>query len=208
MKRFYLLLLLSTIVSFAAAQELQLENTANDRTLTLKPGSSVTLYLDMPSSSMITCNTRILEGALNPPEKGLLRVLPLKERKQYSFENGLHKQDEAFYEDLIGRKPINIELKNVNYILYRTPSIEKLNAWGKLLLTAGMASALIAAPLASIDYGSGTFNGDRYFRIAGYSLTVSGICLVATLGTRKRNFTILQPGESPSKKRWTFRILN
>jgi|AntRauTorckE5430_2_1112549.scaffolds.fasta_scaffold26562_2 hypothetical protein len=208
MKRICLFLLLCTIGSFATAQELQLENTTNGRTLTLKPGSSVALYLDMPTSDMITYSTRILEGELKAPEKGLLQVLPLKERKRYNFENGLYKHAETFYEDLIGRRPIRLELKDVNQLLYRTPSAEKLNTVGKLLLTAGMASALIAAPLASIDYGSGEFNGDRYFRIAGYSMAVSGIGLVAALGTRKRDFAILQPGESPGKKRWTLRILN
>lgn len=208
MKRFYLFLLLYTIGSLAIAQELQLENTASGRTLDLKPGSSVALYLDMPSSDMITCNTRVLEGELKAPEKGLLQILPVRERKQYSFENGLRKQDETYYEDLAGKKPIRLALEDVNHIRYRTPSAEKLNAVGKLLLTAGMTSALIAAPLASIDYGSGTFNGDRYFRIAGYSMAVSGIGLVAALGTRKRGFAILQPGESPTKKRWALKILN
>jgi hypothetical protein len=208
MKRFYLSLLFCALGSLAIAQELQLENTASGRTLMLKPGSTVGLYLDMPSSNMISCNTRILEGRLERPEKGLLQVLPVKERKQYSFENGMRKQDETFYEDLIGRKPVRIALEDINHIRYRTESGEKLNAISKLILTAGLAGTLLVAPLASIDYRSGTFNGDRYFRFAGYSLGVSGLGLVGTIGTRKRDFAILQPGESPDKKRWTLKILN
>lgn len=208
MKRFYLNLLLCTIGSLATAQELQLENTASGRAVTLKPGSSVALYLDMPTSNMITCNTRILEGELKAPEKGLLQVLPIQEHKQYHFENGLRKQDETFYEDLVGRKPIRLALQDINQIRYRTHLGDNLHFVGKLLVAAGAAGALLAAPLASIDYGAGTFDGGRYFQIAGYSLAASGVGVAVMLGARKRDFTIAQPGESLDKKRWTLRILN
>lgn len=208
MKRFYLSLLLCTIGSFAIAQELQLENTVSGRTLTLKPGSTVDLHLDLPAAQMVRTRNRVLTGALQVPEKGLLQILPVQETKQYIFENGLQREDKAYYEALLGRQPFRLPLEEVNFIQYGTPAVERLNKTGKILMAAGAAGALLVAPLASIDYGEGSFNGDRYFRIAGYSLITAGVGIGVQLGTRKRNFAILQPGESPDKNRWTLKILN
>lgn len=208
MKRFYLSLLLCALGSLAIAQELQLENTATGRTLTLKPGSTVDLYLDLPAAQMVRTNNRVLTGALQAPEKGLLQILPVQETKQYIFENGLEREDKTYYEALLGRQPFRLPLEEVNSIHYRTPALERLNKAGKILLAAGGAGALLVAPLASIDYGEGSFNGDRYFRVAGYSLLTAGVGVGIKLGTRKREYAILQPGETPDKTRWALKILN
>jgi len=208
MKRFYISLLFCALGSLAIAQELQLENTVSGRTLTLKPGSTVDLHLDLPATQMVRSNNRMLTGALQPPEKGLLQILPAEETKRYLFENGLKREDKTYYEELLGRQPYRLPLEEVNSIQYRTPAIEGLNKAGKILMVAGGAGALLVAPLASIDYGEGSFNGDRYFRIAGYSLITAGVGVGLNLSTRKRDFAILQPGESPQKNRWTLKILN
>ncbi|MEQ8706631.1 MAG: hypothetical protein RIC19_22050 [Phaeodactylibacter sp.] len=208
MKRFYLSLLLCAIGSLAIAQELQLENTANGRSLTLKPGSTIDLHLELPAAQMVRTNNRVLTGALQAPEKGLLQILPVEETKQYIFENGLQREDKTYYEELLGRQPYRLPLEEVHLICYRTPAVERLNKAGKALMAAGAAGALLVAPLASIDYGEGSFNSDRYFRITGYSLITAGVGVAVKLSTRKRNFAILQPGESPDKNRWTLKILN
>lgn len=208
MKRFYLSLLFCALSSLAIAQELQLENTVSRRTLTLKPGSTVDLHLDLPAAQMVRSNNRVLTGALQTPERGLLQILPAEETKRYLFENGLKREDKTYYEELLGRQPYRLPLEEVNSIHYRTPAIEGLNKAGKILMVAGGAGALLVAPLASIDYGEGSFNGDRYFRIAGYSLITAGVGVGLNLSTRKRDFAILQPGESPQKNRWTLKILN
>ena len=208
MRRTLGFLLFCFMLQPGTAQQLQLENTASDRTITLETGSFVELNLDMPSSNMITCNTRILEGELRTPDKGLLQIFPIREHKTYHFENGLHKQDETNYEGLIGRKPLRLALEDVNHVRYQSRTGKRVNAIGKVLLSAGLASALLVAPLASIDYGTGTFNGDRYFQIAGYSFAASGAGMAIMLGTRKRDFAIAQTGDLPDKKRWTLRILN
>ena len=208
MKRFYLSLLLCAISSLVIAQELQLENTASGRSFILKPGSTVDLHLDLPAAQMVRTNNRVLTGELQAPEKGLLQILPVEETKQYIFENGLKREDKTYYEALLGRQPFRLPLEEVNSIHYRTPAIEHLNKAGKILMAVGAAGALLVAALASIDYGEGSFNGDRYFRIAGYSLLTAGVGVGIKLGTRKRKFTILQPGESPDKNRWTLKMLN
>lgn len=208
MKRLYFCLLLCTIGNLAIAQELQLENTANDRTITLKPGSTVNLHLHMPGTQMSSTNTRVLTGELGVPARGLLLISPLEDHKRYIFENGLQREDKTFYEAVQGRNPFRLPLDEVSKISYRTPAGDQLNKAGKILMAAGAAGALLVAPLASIDYGEGSFNVDQYFRIAGYSLVTAGIGFAVKLGTRKREYAVLQPGESPDKNRWTLKILN
>jgi hypothetical protein len=208
MKCLYLCLLLCTIGSLAIAQELQLENTVNNRIITLKPGSTVNLHLDMPGTQMSRTNTRVLTGELMVPGRGLLLALPSEDRKQYVFENGLRREDITSYDEVLNRNPFRLPPGGIRQISYRTPAGDRLNKAGKILMVAGAAGALLVAPLASINYGEGSFNSDQYFRIAGYSLATAGVGFVVKLGTRKRDFAILQPGESPDKKRWTLKILN
>ncbi|MBI5539935.1 MAG: hypothetical protein HY951_07750 [Bacteroidia bacterium] len=65
---------------------------------------------------------------------------------------------------------------------------------------SGIVSALIVAPLISIDYKNGEINGDQYFRVAGISTVVSIICL-PLLSTVNKHYWIINKAKS-KKRLW------
>ncbi len=190
----------------ADAQSLQLENTETGRIKLLDTGLLVTVYLQPPTSDMMDCNSRQLEGVLQPSRNGMIRVLPEYERKKYTLNNGLGKVDEVYYENLKGRMPMSLDPANVLGMDVRKPGAETAEAFGGILTTLGALGALVVAPLVSIDYANGTFNGDNYFRWAAYSLGMSGVGVGILLGSKKRNYDIARPGDSKDRKRWAIKL--
>lgn len=60
-------------------------------------------------------------------------------------------------------------------IYYCILVIEGLNKVGKILMVVGGIGVLFVVFFVSIDYGEGSFNGDCYFCIVGYSLIMVGV---------------------------------
>jgi hypothetical protein len=133
-------------------------------------------------------------------------VLPKYDRKRYTYSNGLRKEDEVYYDNLGPEGEMNVKPAEVEVVIFRNEKVEDLHNMSLLLTTLGAFSALVVAPLVSIDYGNGDFNGDRYMRVAGYSLAATGVGVAVAIGTSKRHYTIARPGETASKKRWTIKL--
>lgn len=188
------------------AQGLVLENTATGKTKALKEGGKITLHLDLPASGQAEYSNRQLAGSLELPQYGMLRLMPEWETQEYQFDNGLKKKNETNYQALAGRKPMSIATKDVRSIQYRTKSAQERTEIGGIAVLVGALSTLVVAPLVSIDYSEGTFNGDTYFRWAGYSLGVTGLGVGLMLSGKQRDYPILQPGQTKDKQRWAFKI--
>jgi len=202
MMRFFLLVSLLTIGQWVSAQGLVLENSNTGRTVTLPAGGKVELYLDLDTSSTADCCSHYLKGILEEPEEGFIRIVPQEERKRYVFKNGLQKEDEVFYGNLSEGQQMNVKVADVNALTYRKAGAEDTNNLGMFITTISAFSALIAAPLVSIKYQEGGFNGDRYLRVAGYSLAATGIGVALMIGSKKRHYSVGQGGQAPDKKQW------
>jgi len=202
MIRFLMPVLLMMSGQGVIAQGLVLENAVTGRTVTLSEGGDVELYLDHSASDITDCSSRYLKGTLVAPQKGLIRILPEAERKRYVFKNGLQKEDEVFYGNLSEGQQMNVKVADVNALTYRKAGAEDTNNLGMFITTISAFSALIAAPLVSIKYQEGGFNGDRYLRVAGYSLAATGIGVALMIGSKKRHYSVGQGGQAPDKKQW------
>ncbi len=191
-----------------SAQSLQLEHALSGKAKLLKPGSSLQLELDMPASQMMAECRRLLTGELMATEKGMLQLLPERERKSYLLDNGLYKFDETAYEGFSLRTGMRVPLEDIHTLAYQPPLKGKLHRASRWAAGLGLLSTLVVAPLASINYTDGTFNGGRYLRIAGYSLAASGMGIAVHLGTAPRKFAIQQPGSAPEQNHWRLKIIN
>lgn len=63
-------------------------------------------------------------------------------------------------------------------------------------------SAAIVAPLFSINYSDGGFNENRYFRVAGYSMSATAICAIVYLMTFDKKFKLVKKGTEVNKNYW------
>ncbi|MCB0579739.1 MAG: hypothetical protein KDD10_10580 [Phaeodactylibacter sp.] len=191
-----LLLCLSTLTG-----QVTLRNSLASKTKTLRAGGEIGLGMPVEGPGL-GCGYRKLSGKLFNTQKGTIRVLPEEETKTLTFDNGLAKQEETHYENLKAVQPASYFIADIDHITYRNKGAKGWNNLGGILATLGALSALVAAPLASINYGKGEFNSDRYFRVAGYSLGAAGAGVALLIGSKKRHFDIQRPGQAASRKLW------
>ncbi|MCB0558230.1 MAG: hypothetical protein H6573_05795 [Lewinellaceae bacterium] len=178
-----------------------LRNSLTNKTRTLKAEGQIGLGIPVEGPEL-TCGYRLLKGKLQDTQKGVIRVLPEGEVKTMMFNNGLAKKEEIQYENIKALRPISYAIPDIDYLTYRNKGAKGWANMGGILTTLGALSALVVAPLVSIDYGKSTFNSSQYFRLAGYSLGVTGVGAALLIGSKKRRFDIQRPGQAASRKLW------
>ncbi len=95
-----------------------------------------------------------------------------------------------------------IDLDNMPEIGFSTNTSDALQSISAIGMASGLFTALILAPLLSIDYNSGEFRDQRYYKIAGYSLGVVAISVPLSLFSGSKSYTIIPTGAEPDKNKW------
>jgi|GEM_PF-1994135 len=95
-----------------------------------------------------------------------------------------------------------IDLNNMPEIGFSTNTSDALESISAFGMSFGVFTALIVAPLISINYKSGEFRDQRYYKIAGYSLGVSAISLPLFLFSGSKSYTIIPSGSEPAENKW------
>ena len=110
-----------------------------------------------------------------------------------TFNNGLAKKEEVSYPNIKALQYISYAIPDIDRLTYRNKGRKAGRIWEDPH-HLGALSTLVVAPLLSIDYSKGTFNSSQYFRLAGYSLGVTGVGAALLIGSKKRRFDIQRPG--------------
>ena len=181
--------------------QVTLRNSLTGKTRTLKAEGQIGLGLPFQGPEL-DCGYRLLNGKLLDTQKKLIRVLPADEVKTLDFNNGLAKKEEIRYGNIRGLPPISLPVADIGHLTYRRKGAEDWNNLGVVVTTLSALSALVIAPLASINYSKGEFNSDQYFRWAGYSLGLTGVGVALLIGSKKRHFDLQRPGQAAGKKLW------
>jgi len=171
----------------------------------LEAGGEIHLTLRLNRQG-VDFGQRVIHGKLDTVEGRLIKVLPKEEVQTMILDNGLKKVTTTEYENLKGLKPLSVEVAGLEEVAYRGKNGLKWDGLGGLLTTLGGLSALVAAPLASINYSNGDFNQDLYYQWAGYSLAATGAGVAILLVNKKKKYTIQQNGQKADKKRWKVSI--
>ncbi len=95
-----------------------------------------------------------------------------------------------------------IDLYNMPEIGLTTNASDVLQGLSAFGMSSGVFTALILAPLLSINYGTGEFRDRRYYQIAGYSLAGAAICLPIFLLSTPKKYTIIPKGGDTDKNHW------
>ncbi|WP_338792214.1 hypothetical protein V9L05_16000 [Bernardetia sp. Wsw4-3y2] len=84
-------------------------------------------------------------------------------------------------------KVVDIPFQKVNSISYSTPTRQVLGGISNSAAILSAFTTLIVAPLVSINYGSGKFRQDRYYKFAGVGLFSFIVSLpIAALSSSKK----------------------
>lgn len=182
--------------------QLRLQNVETGKIKTLKYGGVVKMTSKMDAAPGLTYGSLVLKGNLVEVEPSRIRVMPSEEVRTMIFDNGLVKVTETDYEELKGLKPIAVNVAGLEQIKYGGKKTENRQDFGAVLTMLGGLSALLAAPLVSIDYGDGSFNADTYYDWVVPSLAVTGLGVGIIIVNKSRKYQIDRPGADTSKKRW------
>lgn len=192
-------LLLSTNIGFS---QLTLKNVTTGKEKTLKEGGDMRLLVNMDRPGY-TYGKRILDGQLVSGTDKRVKIIPAIEEQHITLDNGLRKVNITEYDELKGLQPLSIEVPQIEAIAYRSHFAKKLEKTGSFLTLIGGISALVVAPLVSIDYKNGDFDKDRYFLWAGSSLAATGLGVGILIGSGKKKYQIKAPGQTTTNKQWT-----
>lgn len=129
------------------------------------------------------------------------------EKTNFIPEPGINTNTEtsiSYSGQVIPRKEIPVD--SIQSLDYLSPSSGQLNSFSVVLISLSSVELLIAAPLASIQYGKGGFNSKRYFRMAGIGLVGLGIGIPLAAFNLHKHYLLTQGGKYSGEKYWNLEV--
>lgn len=96
---------------------------------------------------------------------------------------------------------ININPKNLNYLIYKSPAKQNITIIGGITIFASVLT-LVAAPLVSIDYIHGGFNSKRCRTVAAYGTIGLGVGIPLCIIGGSKYYKLTTKGSQPKKGYW------
>lgn len=118
------------------------------------------------------------------------------------YKNGMESSISNQYDMMSAPKvQKEIKLSNIDYVDYH-PGPD-LSALAPVTFSVSAITALLVAPLISINYKTGDFNKNRYYTTAGIGLIGIGASIpLAVLFNREKPSHFIRPGEEPGKRKF------
>jgi len=98
----------------------------------------------------------------------------------------------------------SIKLKDLNLLTYNSSSRESFNSMGSMIMAFSDIALLFVAPLASINFKNGDFNSQKYFSIAGASLTGIAVSIPILIFSKEKKYKMILKNKVKDKKYWYF----
>lgn len=106
--------------------------------------------------------------------------------------------------DQVPFKQESIALGDINGIIYQNKSAIAFSKIGTALFLTSFFTATLIAPLASINYGKGTFNLERYRAIAVAGSIGVGVSIPILILSSKKRRAFKKESQCRNKPLWTF----
>lgn len=182
-------------VAAAGAQETSLVVQHGNKTKALK-GGKLQVAVDI-SGGELNCGTRFIRGKIAAVGPDSIRIIPEEEIGEYTRANGVADRYERHYP--AGMAPLALPREQLVEIAYQSPNARFSQGLGGTLTFLGAVTALIAAPLVSINYENGTFNSDRYYRVAAVGLGGVGVGIPLLWLGRTRHYALREYAGGPER---------
>ena len=135
----------------------------------------------------------------------ILEANSFSKRSFNTFEN-LFEEQKSIYG---GHYTIKLDISEIDGVYHASPERLKARNIASSFIGFSLFTALIIAPLFSIEYKAfgasspGAFNRNLYFGIAGTGLSVAAISLGFYVASKPKYFSFAKDNYRPKKKRWT-----
>jgi len=148
-------------------------------------------------------STRYLQGEIRLITDSSIVIAPRIDHIVNEFSS-----DSIQYIDKNFKKPhytVNLEFKKIEIINYHSRIAQNWQGIGFSSIIIGGLTALIVAPLVSINYKSGGFNSTTYFTCAGIGLGILTIGIPLSVLNKEKEYFINQPDEGKKQIIWRFK---
>ncbi|MBK7425562.1 MAG: hypothetical protein IPI60_00235 [Saprospiraceae bacterium] len=161
--------------------------------------SSVRVTLPLDNSSK-DCGATTHIGVPIKVESGMIRMNVDRE-----VFNGIENLTKITNEKKFKRNyqpEISLNLMDARQITLNSKTSKNITGVGRLLITFGSLTALVVAPLVSINYAEGGFNSERYFKVAGVGLAGVAVGIPLILLAKPKTY-VLKEFSGNEKEIWS-----
>jgi hypothetical protein len=159
-------------------------------------------YSEATDDTLILEKTIVLHGFIRKENQSSVIFDMWRENIYLEHENGIESEIHNNYPYSQDENLRKINIENINYIDYKSPSLDALQTIGSAATFLSIVSTVIVAPLLSINYKNGDFNQDRYYTIAGAGLIGLSVGIPLQLFSNSRSYKITSPGSTKAKDLW------
>jgi hypothetical protein len=174
------------------------------KTVRLK-GSYYLQFNDTGKDTLIKDYHLNLNGNFNKINKTQIGFVLKEETIETSFKNGLSIYSSKDYDNYDGSGSEDqrmIDKKVLEQLRYTSPGRTAMSKIGGATLTASLLTALLIAPLASVNYKDGVVNKDKYTRIALSGLTGVAVSVPFLIFGRSKAYKLTEKGSRQDKDYW------
>ncbi|MFN6377787.1 MAG: hypothetical protein ACK4WD_00825 [Flavobacteriales bacterium] len=159
-------------------------------------------YSEATDDTLILEKTIVLHGFIRKENQSSVIFDMWRENIYLEHENGIESEIHNNYPYSQDENLRKINIENINYIDYTSPSLDVLQTIGSAATFLSIVSTVIVAPLLSINYKNGDFNQDRYYTMAGAGLIGLSVGIPLQLFSNSRSYKITSPGSTKAKDLW------
>lgn len=163
-------------------------------------------YLENNFDTLVENKNTSLSGYLVDLNKTELVFDVLTENINMKFKNGISSTTTNDYWKYKYEKQDYLRTVNLNSITsidYTSQSRDHWGSFGRTTTFLSSMAALLVAPLVSINYRTGDFNKNRYYKIAGSGLIGLSVGIPLLIyGTHSKKYNLTQKNFNKSKELW------
>lgn len=152
------------------------------------------------NSSSIECGSTTYTGKPLSIESGILKM-KLKREVFWGRDKGVKIKNEK-KADRTKEPEISLNLADAGKLAVNRKTSSNIAGIGRLLVTLGSLTALVTAPLVSIQYAEGGFNSQRYFNVAGVGLGAVVVGIPVILLSRPKTY-VMKDFQGNEKELWS-----
>ncbi len=185
MKRILLFALLIGFALNSYSQVTEFALKSFDKYKVIPADDYISFYIDIAGDSLES-GTLEYSGVIEDLTEDGLILSPTQINKSGDGNGHYFSYSQSFYEE--SGEMISIDPRTITSMHYQSTGSGTVSAISALIAAAGYTTAMVIAPLISINYKTGAFNEDRYYKVAGISLITIGVTLPLAILTSGKTF--------------------
>lgn len=149
--------------------------------------------------TLIESKSTYLLGTIESISDTSVTMNPWSESAYITYFNG---DESEVYTTYTSQNKMQLSINQIEYLQYSSPTRDFLHNFGTTTASLAALTALIVAPLVSINFKNGDFKKNTYYRVAGYSLIGLGVSIPIIALTKPKQYLLLEKDTGAERDYW------